>query len=806
MERIARSLFRFCQCLAILGVFCQALAIPSAAAADAPANLNVRWIQRKTNVQNLDRVDTIKWYAPESIRYEVTPCYRDGSPVAIPADATALWMVAKDGTNYLAANGEIANGVVTFAVDAGHAALPGDGRGESYACLWQGTNLLGVIDRANALCIWAPDDDVTPLEPITSRWDIVIARLDELDARFGSYIAKTNGEWVIVQDTAWNGIEWNGTRIFGADLKIQTNPGGRILSIDGIADGTISLSVWAAEDGGTLEASADLETWEACESAAWTADESSPNLWHVTAPTDGDVQFFRVATAGGVPDIREAVVRAYAPLYLNGGTGCRDLAATAGDVEDLRRDMHGELDGYAPLTGYEHDESLVPGERRVAWDLSPTGSTFNAVNLGGDLRTNWPGFKTGGPLFPFFVQATGVVARGANYYIPTGPEADAGGARAVPVAKENASWYDTSAAGFVNIRHSPVGEYEPCFPDTETMRWGTCEFDSVSGTGFWWQVAGPVTGEWAVAIGSYTGRTTVAKTSAASSTSAWGWRGNVPGSLRESLTSPLEALAAAEGKSTDIWVDRTALATTNAVRNPDFWAADMDLTCVSTWCNNNGFTYTAITSRHFLTASHCHPAIGDEVTWYAADGTPATRTIAKQAQIGGHDCWLCELDSDLPESIVPARIVHPDDLAVYFAPDGLPFVSPPGVRGHRVAALHPTRYGGRLVWFDLDLAAVQEDAATERAFVSTNAASAYSTFSRYDGETAPFIGGDSGSPVLLWDGTQTIIVETLHTADGSGPNISLLAPAIRTQVRSWGGDDLQWADWPEPNTNTETTP
>jgi hypothetical protein len=158
--------------LATLAVFCQPLA--NAASADG---LRVREIRRKVNVDDIDRADTVKWYANESVRYTVAPHWRDGTHLAIPETATASWIVAdENGTNWLARCGEInAESNVVFSFSAGEGALPEEHEYTSFAALLDGTNLLGVIDRVNVEVLWHPQDDVAPVEPPASGWPEILA-------------------------------------------------------------------------------------------------------------------------------------------------------------------------------------------------------------------------------------------------------------------------------------------------------------------------------------------------------------------------------------------------------------------------------------------------------------------------------------------------------------------------------------------------------------------------------------------------------------------------------------------------------
>lgn len=632
--------------------------------------------------------------------------------------------------------------------------------------------------------------------------------IEDLQAAAGNYVLRTNGAWVIAQGADDQSLTLNGATVWAAHADVEG--GAKILGMDIDSDDLI-LRFYGGSSN-RCESCTNTEDWVEYENCQFSVD-GEIGICRVIDPDSGS--WFRIVSSDDVPSRTNAWLQAAAPLYL-GARANANRAASRGDLADLSDRFLATLEDYAPLTGHEPDPGgIVPEEPAVAWNLSPTGSTFNAVNLGGDWRTNWPQFETGGPLYPCFAQATGLTHNITwPHYIPIGPEQEFDGVTVMPLVKQSCVTLDTSAAGWTNVRSSVDGA-EPHFVSTATMIWSEGDpwgYSSsepwCNATGFWPAVEQKVgiTCEWAVAIGTYTGKTQIAVLAANPAETNWGWVDETPGTLRAALSAPLEALAAAEGKSTSIWADTADLATTNAVRNPDFWAAAMDLTPVSTWCDHNGFTYTAITRSHFLTARHCSPSVGHAVTWYTADNTPVTRTISALATIGTNDCRLALLDSPLPESITPARIIRTNDWPKFVAnlPNGWPVVSRRGQRGHRIAALHPTRYGGRLVWYDADLAASWTDGNLESPLATTNSASSYSTFSRYDGQSFPFIGGDSGSPILLWDGTQTIIAETLHYADGAGPNISLLAPAIEAQIQAWGGTTethLYWADfsaWPDP--------
>ena len=320
-----------------------------------------------------------------------------------------------------------------------------------------------------------------------------------------------------------------------------------------------------------------------------------------------------------------------------------------------------------------------------------------------------------------------------------------------------------------------------------------------------------------MALGSYTGETAVAK-SAAGSNACWAWTGDVPGTLREKANADLEALRRVAGKSIDAFTwDVGMWAEGTKVRNPNYWAAAVDLTCVSPayfitntpqgGCDHR--TATAVTRRHVIGADHYHVAPGEgRLQFYDGESRLVTRGISKGASIGT-DLWLGMLDEDLPEGIEPARILRTNDwdkLAAVF-PAGAerrtwaPHSESATNRMSRLEALHMRAGSYRSVWLDVE-GMTQPDASGQWTVRAWTNAGPYGTSSRYANTNRPFIGGDSGSPVLLWLDGQTVVAETLSEAGGRGPNVSALAGAVEAQIRAWGGTgetNLYWCDlgkWP----------
>ena len=86
---------RIAWALAAFVLLCMALATAAQAA------FHGRDIRRRPDMGNVDMVDTVSWYANESVRLTIEP-RRGGERISIPDDATALWIVADEGgTNWI---------------------------------------------------------------------------------------------------------------------------------------------------------------------------------------------------------------------------------------------------------------------------------------------------------------------------------------------------------------------------------------------------------------------------------------------------------------------------------------------------------------------------------------------------------------------------------------------------------------------------------------------------------------------------------------------------------------------------------
>jgi hypothetical protein len=102
------------------------------------------------------------------------------------------------------------------------------------------------------------------------------------------------------------------------------------------------------------------------------------------------------------------------------------------------------------------------------------------------------------------------------------------------------------------------------------------------------------------------------------------------------------------------------------IRNPDFWAADIDLSCISPSYVRGGETThrrsptaTAISPWHWISCMHSsfHPPVNSKVYFVQMDGTLVYRTTVAKQNVGDHDLTVGLFDAALPVGVVPAKIL-----------------------------------------------------------------------------------------------------------------------------------------------------
>ena len=107
------------------------------------------------------------------------------------------------------------------------------------------------------------------------------------------------------------------------------------------------------------------------------------------------------------------------------------------------------------------------------------------------------------------------------------------------------------------------------------------------------------------------------------------------------------------------------------IRNPDCWAHDLDLTCISPW-NSQGHTRKAgvlISPRHAVWARHYNIKIGSTMRFVDRNNSVVDRKVVKSHAVPmpstvhgrgflhGYDIVVGLLDSDVPSTITFAKVL-----------------------------------------------------------------------------------------------------------------------------------------------------
>lgn len=300
-------------------------------------------------------------------------------------------------------------------------------------------------------------------------------------------------------------------------------------------------------------------------------------------------------------------------------------------------------------------------------------------------------------------------------------------------------------------------------------------------------------------LGTWTGQASRTFPGYTATTNVHEFLGFVPGSLRATVDADMLARNA----TGDINPYETTTTWPNLVRNTNVWTKDMDLTCVSPYSSLGSWTYnfTLVTPQHVVFASHW-PSTGtnssliDGHTLYFVDSTNGlhSREVAKARQVW-LDCSVGLLDAPLPAAVTPAKIIDTNDYAKFkgvetlrphpslVGPSGMigVHIRPTYARAVRVPFDPPTPDSNTYWWSSRDPNLRHSDTHS-----GTN-----------------YVGGESGSPVLLCIEGQTVIAQTIYTGGGAGPHIAALRPQIEATMATLGEsahtnlETINLAHWPD---------
>jgi hypothetical protein len=252
------------------------------------------------------------------------------------------------------------------------------------------------------------------------------------------------------------------------------------------------------------------------------------------------------------------------------------------------------------------------------------------------------------------------------------------------------------------------------------------------------------------------------------------YQGDVPGSLRAYINTSIYSRIS-EGMDTSVYVSNTW------ERNTSCWVNGYDITSASPYNTANGQYYagTLITPQHYIRATH-YPnmaatnLIGEQLMFVDNTNGVHWRTVIDERSADGSDDWnLCDatvglLDSPLPSSITPAKLLNRAD-SVRFS--GKYCTMPPlyGIYGfylNRREQAYPTMYNVDYPnWLLRPLVVCWGIKEMEYDY---------------------FISGDSGSPMYLIIGTNTVLYGTLTTGMGGAANLPMFAEQIEARMQEMG--------------------
>lgn len=224
------------------------------------------------------------------------------------------------------------------------------------------------------------------------------------------------------------------------------------------------------------------------------------------------------------------------------------------------------------------------------------------------------------------------------------------------------------------------------------------------------------------------------------------------------------------GSQKEIFSSFNAVANTY-VRNVNCWPG-LDLTCIPAWNDLSGWFGggVAISPRHIAMVTHYPFTVGSVLTFVTAGNVSVSRTITALANVvsgsnPAHTITIGLLDSDLPATIVPAKVL-PANYRDYLPSLGV-FSMPIALGCNYVKQLFPR-----------DVMPTQPNLDIIGLEVATDVLRAPLT--------SGVISGDSGSPIFFALEDKLVLASMWGTAY-TGPMISRFISAINASMTVLGG-------------------
>ena len=221
--------------------------------------------------------------------------------------------------------------------------------------------------------------------------------------------------------------------------------------------------------------------------------------------------------------------------------------------------------------------------------------------------------------------------------------------------------------------------------------------------------------------------------------------------------------------------------------NVNFWARDLDLSCVSVWHNGDHKgtkAATLITRRHVVLADHWWN-YGGEYVFCDTNGLVVTNHLVETFPLSD-DLRLGRLNVPLPESFTPAHVPSTNIVRYLSTGKYLPVICLNQEKGASIA---------ELVALDCETTDDRGNHYQHYGFTSqTNLVSIQRCNVR--GVT---VDGNSGCPVFVVAGDELILLFSKHLGEKRsekwmrfwGPMLPFRIEAIQNKIDEWEGDDAE---------------
>ena len=222
---------------------------------------------------------------------------------------------------------------------------------------------------------------------------------------------------------------------------------------------------------------------------------------------------------------------------------------------------------------------------------------------------------------------------------------------------------------------------------------------------------------------------------------------------------------------------------TNLVRNTECWAYGLDLSCASPWNSydcNRMYAATAISSRHVILATHHTPEpLPQQYFFVGTNSNVYCRSIVATRNVGA-DVTVALLDSDLPATVRPAKVL-PQNYEEYIG------------SGECLPMVLFDQYEKAYIFEVSSLfdSCIINQVVRHGVLCQNSSNAIRSAFKK-----AQLISGDSGNPRFFIVGNEVVLIGLTWASNGFGENLARLVPQLQAAMDSLvSGYQLQLYDF-----------